>query len=104
MVEEILIDYGKLPFDYNFTDIVDYESDFEKMEERFYDVDSLYSNILGWAENHLEFCPNNEPPDIGEVLAWLWVIHPEWKDEILKYADKKLKKIIMDYLESYEEE
>ena len=42
--------------------------------------------------NLVEFCSNNEPPLMDEIISWLWVIHPEWKNKILEYANNSLKK------------
>jgi len=97
MIKELLNDLSKIPNNYSFKDI----QDFNRMEERFYDVDANFTNILGWNADSLDFCPNDEPPKNDEILAWLWVIHPEWKNEILEFADEKLKKIIKEY-EEYE--
>ena len=73
---------------------------FERMEERFFDIEKEYGDILGMNVDSVEFCPNNNPSSKDEILPWLWVIHPEEKEEILKYADATLKRIIKDYEES----
>jgi len=73
---------------------------FDRMEERFFDVEKAYGDILGMNTDSVEFCPNNNPPSNDEILPWLWVIHPEEKEEILKYANVTLKRIIKIYEET----
>ncbi len=93
MVLELLNEPGKTPKKYFLKDIKEYE----RLDERFYDVDGIRINILGWNMDFLEFCPDDDPPQKDDILGWLWVIHPEWKDEILEYADEDLKSIIREY-------
>ena len=69
----------------------------ERLEERFFGVEGNIGDIVGMLEDAVEFCPNNEPPTRDEVLAWLWVIKPEHKDEIVALASGELREIIADY-------
>jgi len=95
MVRILLTDASKIPRVVDFKNI----REFERMEERFFDVEQFYGDIVGMNIDSVEFCPNNTPPEKNEeVLPWLWLIHPEWKDEILEVADSRLKEIIHDYL------
>ena len=72
--------------------------EFDRMEERFFDIQAHFGDILGMSVDSVEFCPNHKPPEIqSEILPWLWLIHPELKVEILQQADDKLKKIIAEY-------
>jgi len=95
MVEQILNNLNLIEYKVNFSMI----SDFERMEERFFDIEKNFGDIVGMNVNAVEFCPNNKPPVKDEILAWLWIIHPELKDEIFKYADKTLKIMIQEYEE-----
>jgi hypothetical protein len=92
-VKEFLDNPNTISREVKFKDI----QEFDRMEERFFDVDPYYSNILGMNIDYVEFSTLNEPPLKNEILAWLWVIHPEWKEEILEYADDTLKQLIKDY-------
>lgn len=75
-------------------------TELKQMEERFYDIDANFINILGWNKDSLDFYPNTEPPNNDEILAWFWVIRPDLKEEILKYCNETLKKLIQEYKET----
>jgi hypothetical protein len=78
----------------SFSDI----NDFERFEERFFEIEKFFGDIIGMGLRFVEFCPNYNPPKLQEeLLPWLWLIHPELKEEISIIADKKLKKIIYEY-------
>jgi len=95
MVKIFLTNTDKIPRVVEFKNI----QEVERMEERFFDVQQFYGDIIGMNIDSVEFCPNNTPPEKNdEILPWLWLIHPEWKDEILELADSKLKELIQEYL------
>ena len=72
--------------------------DFDRFEERFYEIDRLTGDSLGMGLDFVEFCPNNDPPKLkDELLPWLWLIHPKLYKEICKIADKELNELIDDY-------
>ena len=95
MIKKFLDDAKEVPKIAYFKDI----QEFERMEERFFDLEEFYGDIVGMNVDSVEFCPNNDPPERNEeILPWLWLIHPGWKGEILEIADSKLKQIIQKYL------
>ncbi len=69
----------------------------DRMEERFFDIEQHFGDIVGMNDKSVCFCPNNNPPLKDEILPWLWIIHSEEKEEILKYANVTLSQIIQDY-------
>lgn len=96
MIKKILNDHDLLEYELHFKDI----KELNRMEERFFAIEQYFGDIVGMNVDSVEFCPNNEPPLESEIIPWLWVIHPEWKNEILDFADKDLKEIIKDYEEA----
>ncbi len=96
MVKDIINNQKLLDFEISFEKIQEYE----RMEERFFEVEKNYGDILGMNIDSIEFCPNYDPPLIMEILPWLWVSHPELKEEIIELADDLLKTIIKDYDEA----
>ena len=80
MFKYLLANLSDTPKEVNFKDI----SEFDRMEQRFFDS--------------VEFCPNHNPPELqNEILPWLWLIHPELKDQISEIADSQLRQIIREY-------
>ena len=93
MLQDLL---EKVPNEVPFSEI----QDFPRMEDRFLGVQQYFGDILGMNIDSVEFCPNHNPPLIQEeVLPWLWVIHPELQDELIKKANDDLRKIILGYNE-----
>lgn len=92
VIQEILQDKNKIPMLVFFKNI----QEIEKIEDRFFEVERVYGDIVGMNVDSVEFCPNNTPPLKEEILPWLWLIHPECKNEILIYANTTLKKIISE--------
>jgi hypothetical protein len=70
----------------------------DRLEERFFDIEQYFGDIVGMNINSVEFCPNHEPPLKDEILPWLWLIYPECKEELLQYANDNLKIIITEYI------
>ena len=94
MVKDLLDNIDRIPEVVKFKDI----NEFERMEERFFEVEQIFGDIVGIGLNSVEFCPNQSPPSIQrEVLPWLWIIYPESKTEILEFADNDLKQIVTNY-------
>ena len=93
MLEKYLQNIANIPRTVSFNDI----KEFDRFEERFFDVEGRIGDIVGMLEGAVEFCPNNDPPSQDEILAWLWVIKPEFKKDILSFANDDLREIITDY-------
>lgn len=72
------------------TDVVD----FDRLDERLSCIDCLFVNILSVSEDHVEWCPNDDPPSKSETLAWLWFIRPDLGCEIANDAPEELRKLI----------
>jgi hypothetical protein len=68
-----------------------------RVEERYIDMDMAVGAMYGITDNGIDFSPNNEPPTKDEILAWLWIIHPEWAPEIRELANEKIRQAIDDY-------
>jgi hypothetical protein len=66
------------------------------MEYRFFAVDRTIGVIIGMNADSVDFCPDHKPPTRDEVLAWLWVIHPEYKAAILELGSDKLREAICE--------
>jgi len=96
MINRIIDNFDLLEYKMYFKDI----KEFERMEDRFFAVERYFGDIVGMNVDYVEFCPNNEPPLKNEIIPWLWVIHPEWKKEILNYANTDLREIIDEYEEN----
>lgn len=93
-VKDLLDHIDRIPEVVKFKDI----NEFERMEERFFEVEQVFGDIVGMGLDSVEFCPNQSRPNIQrEVLPWLWIIYPELKTEILEFADNDLKQILTDY-------
>jgi hypothetical protein len=83
-----------IPFKITFDDI----DEFERFEERFFEVIRYFGDIVGMGVGYVELCPNFKPPDYkGELLPWLWLIHPQLKEAIIGVADDRLKQLISEY-------
>jgi hypothetical protein len=58
--------------------------DFKGLDVRISAVSVLFANTIGVDENHIEFCPENEPPlKEEEELSWIWSFRPDLADEFL---------------------
>ena len=58
--------------------------DFDNFDERLSAISVLFVNTIGVCENHIEFCPDNEPPLREEELSWIWSYRPDLSEELLK--------------------
>ena len=93
MLKKLLKDPHLIPTTVSWGDI----KEFDRFEDRFFDVEAYFGDIVGMLDGAVEFSPNNHPPTQDELLAWLWVIRPENKDDILSLANDDLREIIEDY-------
>jgi hypothetical protein len=91
-IKEVLAKVKKIPRRVRFKDI----QQFETMEDRFFAVDRTIGAILGMNEDSIDFCPDKEPPSRDEVLAWLWVIHPEYKAAILELGSERVRTAVLE--------
>lgn len=44
-------------------------------------------------------CPNEEPPEILELLSWIWLFRPDLGNEISQKAPEDLQNLIKHYNE-----
>lgn len=91
-IKQVLAKIKKIPRRVRFTDI----QQFETMEDRFFAVDRTIGAILGMNVDSVDFVPHDEPPTRDEVLAWLWVIHPEYKAGILELGSEKVRTAVLE--------
>ena len=91
-VKRLLAKGKKIPRTVRFTDI----QQLKTMENRFFAVDRTIGGILGMNADSVDFCPDNKPPSRDEVLAWLWVIHPEYKAAILKLGSDRVREVVLE--------
>jgi hypothetical protein len=91
-VRKLLAKVKKIPTTVRFTDIQQCET----MEDRFFAVDRTIGSIVGMNVDSVDFCPDNEPPSRDEVLAWLWIIHPEYKGGIWELAGSEVRTAIRE--------
>jgi hypothetical protein len=72
--------------------------DFDRLDERISAVGVLYVNTIGVCDGYIEFCPNNEPPLVAEILSWIWVFRPDLSTYILNETlQDDLKLLIKSY-------
>ena len=95
MIEKYLKNFNLLPRIVSFKEI----SEFERFEERFFIIEGNIGDIVGMNVDSVEFIPNAEPPSRDEILSWLWIIHPEFSNDIIRYANQDLITIINEYNE-----
>ena len=91
-VKKLLAKVKKIPRTVRFTDI----QQLKTMEDRFFAVDRIIGDIIGMNEDSVDFYPDNKPPSQDEVLAWLWVIHPEYKVAILKLGSDRVREVVLE--------
>ncbi len=68
----------------------------ETMEDRFFAVDRIVGSVLGMNADSIDFCPGSDPPTTDEVLAWLWVTHPECKAGILEFGSDRIRRAVFE--------
>jgi hypothetical protein len=71
---------------------------FEQLDERVAIANDLCANIIGVNESFIEWCPNDEPPNLLETLVWWWVVRPDLGAAIAIEAPQELKEIIGHYI------
>jgi|SRR6266850_1355594 len=72
--------------------------DFERMDERVSSANTAFKNLIGVNEEYIEWCPNDDPPDVDEALGWLWVVRPDLGDDIsTASANDYLRAVIRRY-------
>ena len=85
---------NELPYEVDFSEIFD----FERFEDRFFEISGLFGDILGMNVGSIEFCPNYDPPKLQtEILPFLWVVNPTLQIDIKKYADDLLIETMENY-------
>ena len=85
---------ANIEYEVKFSDI----DDFDRFEERFFEVERCYGDIVGMGLGSVEFCPNNNPPELAnELLPWIWLIYPNLHKEICKMADEGLNEMMNNY-------
>ena len=71
--------------------------DFERFDERRSAVDCLFINTIGVNDGYVEWCPNDEPPNIEERLAWIWCVQPSSASEIIELSKSELRRLVVSY-------
>ena len=84
-----------VPKEVLFSEIIE----FNKLDERISAVGVLFVNTIGVNEKSIEFCPDNEPPLIEEIISWVWTFRPDLGIEIL---NQELPDDLMKLISSYE--
>ncbi|MFK7971439.1 MAG: hypothetical protein AB8F95_13800 [Bacteroidia bacterium] len=75
--------------------------DFDNFDKRLSSINVLFANTIGVCENHIEFCPDNEPALREEELSWIWSYRPDLADELLKLElSDDLRMLINSYKSS----
>ncbi len=82
------------PTQINWDDI----EDLERFDERRSAVDCLFINTIGVNDGFVEWCPNDDPADMEERLAWIWCIQPSAGREILTLTQSELRYLVESYL------
>lgn len=72
-------------------------TDFNKFDDRRSCIECVTVNIIGVNDGFIEFCPNEEPPEMLELLSWIWLFRPDLGNEIMKNAPEELNKLIEHY-------
>lgn len=72
--------------------------EFDRFDERRSAVDCLFINTIGVNDGLVEWCPNGDPPDLEERLAWIWCIQPSAGKEILTLAQSELRHLVESYV------
>ena len=85
-----------IPAEVKWTEIID----FERVDERVSCVGMLFPNTIGVCDGYIEFCPDNDPVEEEETLAWIWTIRPDLANDIL---DLDLTEEFRKLLESYKD-
>ena len=71
-----------------------------ELDQRISCIDTLFQNIIGVNEDSIEFCPNEEPADSAEILAWLWIAFPQFSTDMIKFCkNTELIKLLNAYNE-----
>ncbi len=74
--------------------------EFDDLDDRVSCIESITINIVGVEEGYIEFCPNDEPPAIEEMLAWIWLFRPDLGEEIVaKSQSEELRRLVTHYRE-----
>lgn len=91
-VKQVLAKAKKIPRTVRFTEI----QQFETMEDRFFAVDRTIGPIIGMNTDSVDFVPHDKRPTRDEILAWLWVVHPEYKAGIFELGSDKVRAAIQE--------
>ena len=69
-----------------------------RFDERRSLIDAVFQNIIGVQQSYVSWCPNDDPPSRDESLAFLWVIRPEFGEEIMQTTKHSgLREVIQEY-------
>lgn len=60
-------------------------------------VDVLFVNIIGINAGSADWLPNDDPPGIGERLAWIWFLRPDLADDMLDMIDGDFRLLVECY-------
>lgn len=62
-------------------------------------VDILFVNTIGVDDGHYSWCPNDDPADMQERLAWIWVVRPDLSASILPRAKGDFADLLRCYID-----
>lgn len=63
----------ELPLEIKFSEV----KEIDQLDERISAVGTLFANTIGMLEDGIEFCPDEEPPEVEESLSWVWAYRPD---------------------------
>lgn len=81
-----------IPIEVKLSEIID----FDRLDERISAVGVLYANTIGVCNGYIEFCPDNNPPLIEEILSWIWTFRPDLSADILNYNLPKNLRLLIE--------
>ena len=60
-----------------------------RVHDRVVAISIAFVNIIGVNDGSIDWCPNQEPPDRNESLAWLWLRRPDLSVQISEQTDNR---------------
>ena len=69
----------------------------DRFDERRSAVDCLFANTIGVNEGFVEWCPNRDPPELDERLAWIWCIQPSLAEGVVELSGTELRRLVESY-------
>ena len=60
-------------------------------------VDVLFVNTIGINADSADWLPNDDPPNLNERLAWIWLIRPALAGEMIDMIDGDFRLLVECY-------